>query len=64
MKRDEFIRRITEPNTTEWMDLHVFAELDKATALELKGEVATPILNVLKDLAPLYESAINFDEGD
>jgi len=62
MGKDEFIRRITEPNTTEWMDLHIFTEMDKATALELKGEVATPILRVLQDLAPIYEYAIDLDE--
>ena len=42
------------------MDLHVFTEIDKTTALELKGEAATPILNVLHDLSPLYESSISF----
>ncbi len=62
MSKDEFIRRITEPNTTEWMDLHVFTEMDKATALQLKGEVATPILSVLKDLAPIYEFAIDLED--
>jgi hypothetical protein len=62
MSRDEFIHRITDPNTTEWMDLHVFSQLDKATALELKGEVATPILSVLTDIAPIYECSIAVDD--
>jgi hypothetical protein len=64
MGKDEFIRRITEPNEYEWMDLHVFTEMDKATALKLKGEVATPILSVLKDLALIYEVAIDVDVKD
>lgn len=64
MSKDEFIHRITEPNTTEWMDLHVFTEINKATALDLKGEVATPILSVLQDLAPVYEYAIDVDAKD
>jgi hypothetical protein len=63
MSKDEFIHRITEPGTTQWMDLHVFKEMDKATALELKGEVATPILSVLKDLALIYEVAIDLDDN-
>ena len=62
MSKGEFIHRITEPNTTEWMDLHVFTEMDKATALGLKGEVATPILSVLQDLAPIYELSIALNE--
>jgi hypothetical protein len=62
MGKGEFVHRITEPNTTEWMDLHIFKTMDKATALELKGEVATPILSVLQDLAPIYDSAIDLDK--
>jgi hypothetical protein len=62
MSKDHFIQRITEPNTTDWMDLHVFKEMDKATALELKGEVARPILSVLQDLAAIYEVAIDLDD--
>ncbi|MCA1600901.1 MAG: hypothetical protein LC776_04375 [Acidobacteria bacterium] len=62
MSTNEFVHRITEPNTTEWMDLHVFTELDKKTAIKLKGEVATPILSVLQDLSPIYESAISLDD--
>ncbi len=61
MDKEEFIHRITEPNTTEWMDLHIFSEMDKASALELKGEVATPILSVLQELAPIYERAIDLE---
>ena len=63
MSKDEFIHRITEPDTTEWMDLHIFKEMDRETALERKGEVATPILSVLKDLAPIYEIAIDLDDN-
>lgn len=62
MTNDEFIHRITKPKSSEWMDLHVFTEIDKAAAIELKGEVATPILNVLKDLSPLYECSILFPD--
>ena len=62
MKSDEFIHRITEPDSSEWMDLHLFSVLEKSTALKLKGEVATPILAVLQDLAPLYEFSIAVDD--
>jgi hypothetical protein len=58
MTNDEFIHRITKPKSREWMDLHVFTEIDKAAAIGLKGEVATPILHVLKDLSPLYECSL------
>jgi hypothetical protein len=55
---DDMLRRIGKLPEDEWVDLHVFATLDRETAIAMGSDVVGAILPVLRALAPVYEMTI------
>lgn len=51
--------RISQLPETQWVDLHLFATMDKHEAVKKGVEVLDPILNVLRSLTPLYQMTVN-----
>ncbi len=54
---DELVERVTAMDGDHWIDLHVFAEMDRATAIHMGRQIDQPITAVLSALAPVYRAA-------
>jgi len=57
-REDMIDRLISMQGEHEWIDLHVFAQMDKAAAVKLGPEVVKPVLLVLESLVPVYRAMI------
>jgi hypothetical protein len=55
---DELVDRVSSMDGSKWIDLHVFAQMDQATAIRMGRQVIQPIREVLTALAPVYRAAI------
>lgn len=59
IEADDLIRRIARLPEDRWVDLHVFARIERDEAIEMRHRVVDPILTVLRALTPVYEMTIN-----
>ena len=55
---DEFIERVTSLNGERWIDLHIFARMDRTTAVAMGQKVLEPLVSVLGALVPVYQAVI------
>lgn len=50
----EFARAVAALPGDKWVDLHIYARMDKEAAIDMGENVVEPILSVLDDFVPLY----------
>ena len=56
---EHLIHRIAQLPEEKWVDLHIFATMEKEQAIDMADEVVFPILSVLRALVPVYEMTIS-----
>ncbi len=55
---DELVDHVTTLDTDDWINVHVFAEVDRGAAISMGRQVLDPIICVLEALAPIYRTVI------
>jgi hypothetical protein len=54
---DQLVERVSRLDGEHWIDLHIFARMDKDTAIGMGREVVEALLTVLRSLVPVYHAA-------
>jgi len=58
-KPASMFRRLAQLPEDKWVDLHIYATLDRQEAIALGPAVCGPILTVLRALAPVYDITVS-----
>ena len=55
---NEFVDALAKLSGDEWVNVHIYARMDKNKAIKMGKDVVTPILTVLDSFAPVYMETI------